>query len=210
MSFNPSISHYRRKHAPNRLYISPEFNASMMHKDFCDSNPDVKVSYTYYYQKIKKLNISFVKLGEEECERCNLQDKHLEELHGLDKSNFNIRNDENKTCKKQTFDNCTSCKEFENHIQVATEARKRYREEKERKWDDDELVVSVDMQKVIMLPRIPGLKVVVFCKRIVLLNETFAPVGGSMKGRKEKSTGVLWHEAIKSPGRARNAQKEKS
>ena len=32
---------------------------------------------------------------------------------------------------------------------------------------------------------------------MLLLNETFAPIGGSMKGRKEKATGVLWHEAIK-------------
>ena len=39
------------------------------------------------------------------------------------------------------------------------------------------------MQKVIMLLRLPGLKVVVFCKRIVVFNETFAPVGGSKKER---------------------------
>ena len=75
----------------------------MRHQDFCDSNPDDKVSYTYYYKKIKILNISLVKLGEE-CERCNLHDKHLEEGHGLDKTDFIIRNDENKSCKKQTFD----------------------------------------------------------------------------------------------------------
>lgn len=35
----------------------------------------------------------------------------------LDKTNFIIRNDENKSYKKQTFDDCDSCKEFENHIQ---------------------------------------------------------------------------------------------
>ena len=48
-----------------------------------------------------------------------------------------------------------------------------------------------------MLPRIPGLKVVVFCKRIVLLNETFARVGTSIKGTEEKVTDVLWHETTK-------------
>ena len=42
-----------------------------------------------------------------------------------------------------------------------------------------------------MLPKIPGLKVVVLCKHIVLLNKTFAPTGGSMKGLKEKATGAL-------------------
>lgn len=69
---NPNTSHYRRAHAPNRLYISPEYNITMMYKDFCSSYPDKKVSYTYYYGKVKSMNISFVKLGEEECERCDL------------------------------------------------------------------------------------------------------------------------------------------
>ena len=48
-----------------------------------------------------------------------------------------------------------------------------------------------------MLPRIPGLKEVVFCKRIVVLNETFAPVGGPKMRKGRKPTGVLWHEGIK-------------
>ena len=40
--FNPSISHYRRMHAPNRLYISPEFTFTSMCKDFCESHGDTK------------------------------------------------------------------------------------------------------------------------------------------------------------------------
>lgn len=51
------------------------------------------------------------------------------------------------------------------------------------------------MNYVIMLLRIPGFKVDVFCKRIVLFNETFAPVGGAKK--KKKATGDLWQEGIK-------------
>lgn len=72
------------------------------------------------------------------------------------------------------------------HIQRATEARKRYQEEKERWWDNDELVASVDIQKGIILPGIPGLKVDVFYKCIILLNETFGPIGGSMKDGRRK------------------------
>ena len=30
------------------------------------------------------MNISFVKPGEEECERCDFHDKHLEDIHKLD------------------------------------------------------------------------------------------------------------------------------
>ena len=33
LGYNPIISHYRRSHAPNRLYISPEHNTSAMFKD---------------------------------------------------------------------------------------------------------------------------------------------------------------------------------
>ena len=39
------------------------------------------------------------------------------------------------------------------------------------------------------------IKVVVFCKCIVVFNETFISVGGSKDG-KDKATGVLWHEGI--------------
>ena len=55
------------------------------------------------------------------------------------------------------------------------------------------MVVSIDMQKVIMLPRLPGLKRAIFCKDLVLFNETFAPIAKS----EIKPVGVLWHEAIK-------------
>ena len=86
------------------------------------------------------------------------------------------------------------CVDFELHIKTAIEAR--YREEKNREWTDNEKVVSVDMQKVVMLPRLPGLNVAVFYKRIVVFNETFAPVGASKNG-KDKATGVLWHEGVR-------------
>lgn len=81
----------------------------MMPQGFCDSSPDDKVSYKYYYKKIEKLNISFVKLEEKKCERSPLQDKHLEEIHGLNKR----RNSWFEACKKQTFHVCASYKEFE-------------------------------------------------------------------------------------------------
>ena len=166
-----------------------------MFKVFCSRYEDVKISYGYYYKKVKKMNISFVKLGEEECERCDLHDKHLEDIHKLDKHELS-KPDENGKNRKPIFVDCADCGNSELHIKTATEARERYREEKNREWTDNEKVVSVDMQKVIMLPRLPGLKVVVFCKRIVVFNETFAPVGGSKNG-KDKATDVLWHEGIR-------------
>ena len=81
-------------------------------------------------------------------------------------------------------------------MQYAKESRAEYRKGKER-WNgasnDAEHIVSADLQKVIMLPILPGLKKAIFCKRIVMFNETFAPLGGS---KNEKPAGMLWHEGI--------------
>ncbi|GFS04207.1 hypothetical protein ElyMa_006490100 [Elysia marginata] len=50
---------------------------------------------------------------------------------------------------------------------------------------------SVDLQKVIMLPRLPGVKSCMFTKRIIAFNEIFAALGAA-----GKNTTVVWHEAI--------------
>ena len=89
-----------------------------------------------------------------------------------------------------------SCADFKLHIKAATEARERYREKKNWEWTDNEKVVPFDMQKVIMLHRLLGLKVVVICKRIVVFNETFALVDESKNG-KDNTSGVIWHEEIR-------------
>ena len=86
--FHPCISRYRRASAPNRLYISPEFTITSMYQDFCTEHPDVTISYVSNYKKVKSFNISFVKLGEEECEKCDLHEKHLEDCHRLSTAEF--------------------------------------------------------------------------------------------------------------------------
>ena len=76
-SYGPSISHYRREHAPNRLYLSPEFNISSMSNDFKEQHPEYTIHYSTYYRAIRALKISFVKLGEEECEMCDEHEHYL-------------------------------------------------------------------------------------------------------------------------------------
>jgi hypothetical protein len=67
---NPSISHHRREHAPNLLHLSPELTITGMHKDFKAKYPNVSVCYETYRKIVDNINISFAKLGEEECEVC--------------------------------------------------------------------------------------------------------------------------------------------
>ena len=52
------------------------------------------------------------------------------------------------------------------------------------------------MQKVIMLPRMPGAKTTVFTKRMVTFHETFAPLGKFSKTKGIVPTGVIWQEGI--------------
>ena len=194
--YNPCITHYRRQHAPNRLYISPMYSSRKMYKDFKESNPDLKVSHTRYWEEIKAMNISFVKLGEEECELGDLQDAHLKEIHGLEKQNDRnkIKDPKTKKVEKVSFQGCKICSKYIEPINYANESRSAYRSDKDRSWKN-ELVVSGDLMKVTMCPEMPGLKKSIFAKRIVLFHETFAPVGGAEKG---KPVGVLWHEGISS------------
>ena len=81
------------------------------------------------------------------------------------------------------------------------EARETYQahklKQKEVAQDEDatDIYLSVDMQKVILLPRIPGFKANLFTKRLVTINQTFAPIN-KLEVEKKKALGVLWHEGI--------------
>ena len=135
-----------------------------------------------------------MKLGEEECEKCDLHEKHHQGCHRLRQS-F-VKSALTKGDMK-TFDGCDDGVGFTKHITTTTAARSLHRKEKEREWEKHEVAMSVDMQKVIKLPRLPGLRQVIFCTRLVLFNETFELVGGWKKSKTLRLTGVLRNEAIK-------------
>ena len=67
-SFHPAISHYRRKHAPLRRYLPPTLNITKMYEVFKESCMTETISYQGFRRILKKENIGFTKLGEEECE----------------------------------------------------------------------------------------------------------------------------------------------
>ncbi|CAH1998862.1 unnamed protein product [Acanthoscelides obtectus] len=78
-SFNPSVSHYRRVHAPNRLYLPSDLNVTLMFEDYKKRYPDYICSYEKYRKILKAKNISFAKLGNEECELCESYHMHNSE-----------------------------------------------------------------------------------------------------------------------------------
>ena len=63
-----------------------------------------------------------------------------------------------------------------------------------KKVEEGKIVRSVDLQKVIMLPRLPGVKSVCFTKRIIAFHLTFAPIQEYTKIG--KVTSLAWHEGL--------------
>ena len=169
MSYNPQISHYRRLHAPNRLYLPSEISVRSMHEDFIKNNKFVSLSV--YYKSVQELNISFTKLGEEECEICTKFTNHKILCQG------------NQT-------DCDVCLKYLAHQEKFRSAREHYTQDKE----SGQFAVAIDLQKVLILPYMNQHKTAIFTPRLVTFNETFARLGQATPSN--PNVAVLWHEAI--------------
>jgi len=178
-SFNPCVSHYRRAHAPNMRYLPNEVNANFMYEDFKKKFSDIKCSYDAYRKVLRDNNISFTKLGHEECEQCEEWKQHNAN-HSKDTLNL-------------SSNTCNVCKKYEVHLELYTQARSLYESHKKELNSDSKLTVSVDLQKVIMLPRMECFKAAIFTKRIIVFNESFVPIG---KKNKVKPLAIIWHEGV--------------
>ena len=97
-SFKPQISHYGRAHAPNRLYLPCVLTITEMYVDYveeCKKDEQRCLSYVSYTRELKSQNISFAKLGNEECEIC---DEH--QLHVVANDVQTRRNDESEDVER--------------------------------------------------------------------------------------------------------------
>ena len=144
-----------------------------MHEDFLEKYPDSHCSYNLYREEVAKLNISFAVLGVEERETC-LSHKMADHNHSQDQF-------------------CDKCNSWNEHVERAKIARESYKADCESDWPLHISVKSVDLQKVITLPRIRGVKTIAFTKRIIAFHETFATVGTKST---KPNISVVWHEAL--------------
>ena len=85
-SFHLSVSHYRREHAPNRRYLSPELTIREMHSLFKEQHPHLRdnVGCDTYRRRKQLKNVAFTKLGNEHCEQCLQFTHHEHQLPSLD------------------------------------------------------------------------------------------------------------------------------
>ena len=145
-----------------------------MFDDYLAKHLESESHYDSYRKVIKKHNIGFVKLGEEECEACEEHNQHLIEANHLDNEG----------------PGCEICKVRDKHLALARVSRELCR--KDRDYPPEEgILLSSDMQKVVMIPKMPGYKSVRFQKRLTVYHQTFSPLGDA-KG----SVGVVWHSAM--------------
>ena len=68
------------EHAPMRRYLPNYITVKLMYTGFKEKH-NIKCSYETYRKEVKLKNISFTKLGEEQCEPCLLHDVHTKAEH---------------------------------------------------------------------------------------------------------------------------------
>lgn len=175
-SYNPVVSHYRLEHTPDRRYLPPELSVRKMHTDFVtqQSEQNEKVcSYQYYYSVFQTMNIAFSAPTQDRCTLCT-------------EHSIQHQNEEGHTCSECE---CELCSKFDEHIRNAREAREALHNDISARTPEH-LVVTADMQKAILMPKLPT-KDYYFSRKLVLFNETFA-VPGEISDRKSRC--MLWHE----------------
>ena len=178
-SFHPTCSHYRRSHASLKRYLPPNITVRYMHNLFLEQHLNLKVGYESYRKRVAAKGISFAKLGVEECEQCMAFKQHEHSL-------------------PVDYPNCNFCKIQLEHKQNYTSGRVHYQRDKEEDPEEGTtLYLATEMQTVIMLPSMPGVKSCVFVNRLVAYHETFAPLGEQRKKKHPKQVmSILWHEGI--------------
>ncbi|GFR73255.1 CAI-1 autoinducer sensor kinase/phosphatase CqsS, partial [Elysia marginata] len=150
-----------------------------MHNHFVENHPDLQVGYNSYRKRVVARSISFARLGVEECEQCMAFKLHE---HSQPEQN----------------PNCDPCTIQLQHKTNYTSSRIHYKKGAEEDPEEGTTIyVAEDMQKVIMLPSMPGVKSFVFVNRLVAYHETFAPLGDQHKKKYPKQVmSILWHEGI--------------
>ncbi|KAF5281753.1 hypothetical protein FQR65_LT14548 [Abscondita terminalis] len=183
-SYHPQVSHYNLEHAPNRRYLPCDITIRDMYKDFIEKV--YKISYETYRKVFDKENIGFASPTQDECGMCSTYKNHAHE-NAPTNSTSTVCEEPGQT--KITI--CDICKKYDIHKIRYTVARKQYNEDSSKKWTSDFEIFSVDMQKILILPKMT-IKNSFFVSRLVVIHETFANL---QAGHENKC--VLWHEAIR-------------
>ena len=151
--------------------------------DYKSKSEENACIYESYRQTVKQMNISFVQLGGEPNEKYLQNSLHVKEAHHQ-LSSFS----------ELPFD-CIKCNHWIEHKNRSLLAHECYKTDATKIWPSRFSVRSVDLQKVMMLPRMPLIKSAAFTRKIVVFHETSA-FSGSKKDTKSDNISVIWHERV--------------
>lgn len=173
-SFKPCISHYRAEHSPNRRYLPYNLSIGLLHKMFIEKKIEDTDTSTSTFRPVcsikwfstifHSLNISF---DSPQVDKCSVCESHV------------IQGDHE--CNEST------CFQYIAHKERSRKAREEMKADEVRSSGNVK-VVSVDMQKVLLLPKL-SIKEAFFSRKLVLFNETFCDVS-----KNGEAVCVLWHE----------------
>ena len=174
-SYNPEQSHYRREHAPHRRYLPSHLTIVSMYNDYKEKvGADTAPCYETFRKVFKGQKITFGRPPVDECPQCLIHKNHKRARE----------NNLDQGCE----DDCEDCRQALEHIELITAARNMIREDAKNIPDDTD-VFTVDMQKVILIPKLTT-KEHFFTPRLIAYNETFARLSSGT------DLCVLWHEAV--------------
>ena len=146
-SYHPAISHYRREHAPLRRYLPTNLSVQVLLNDF-NEKAENHVSYSGYWRIFRKQNVSFTKLGEEECEACESYKQHACErkediageesktdLSDREENEVDVRTRGDVNEKTTNVSDCDVCKRQEEHLERAKISRQTYKSDVKKNKD---------------------------------------------------------------------------
>ena len=136
-----------------------------MYDDYNSKSEENTCSYESYRQTVKQMNTIFIQLGGEQCEKCLQNIFHVKEAH------------QHSSSFSELPFNCIRCNHWIQHNNRSQLACESYKTDATKTWPLQFSVKSVDLQKVMLLPRMPLIKSATFTRRIVVFHETFASIG---------------------------------
>ena len=134
-SYNPSISHYKRKNAPNKRYLNPELLIKEMCKNFSENKESNNICYKTYCNVFKSENIGFSRPSQDEFEICLSCKDHIKD-------------------SDHDSDQCAECIAYAKHKVRYTQARIEYR----KPIPKEVACFTADMQRVIVLLKLTTAK----------------------------------------------------
>lgn len=182
----------------NRRYLPIGCTFADIHSRFNTmkaSKKEKKGSWAYFHAILKTMNLSKATPSQDDCTKCTEHNiAHPKTSVLPNDTENNSENTPNETINNPhdcASCSCKSCSDFVQHRVINKAVSRNHLHEIQdicKNSDGKRAIFTVDMQKVILMPKL-STKDYFFSRKLVLFNETFAAPGIN-----QPSYCLLWHE----------------